>query len=277
MPTTWAEWKCKTSLLDNQWRWFRDTQLKAATTKLSLFHSPPVITSTTAAASSFSKPSATTVPPAPQPMDLDHTNLVKKDPHSSLCFNCGKPGHIAKVCRGPRAQSIQNVDAATTPRLTPEDLQLLIESIRAVMVSSAVGRIMVPSINCLWSSVWRLSTCLESGIIFNIHFIMQNPSKILLKLKLGNSKVLQIMSKTTYKILLILAIAMVVFPPSYVLWGMRTGTCRVFVYILLCRIPLEHQAVSVSYIVGKAFSRRLRRCWNRENRFSIHREIMETS
>src|SRR5258706_11139793 len=56
MPTTWAEWKCKTSLLDNQWRWFRDTQPKAATTKPSLFHSPPVITSTAAASSSSSKP-----------------------------------------------------------------------------------------------------------------------------------------------------------------------------------------------------------------------------
>src|SRR5258705_4003532 len=100
MPTTWAEWKRKTSLLNNQWRWFRDTQPKAATTKPSLFCSPPVITSTTAASSSFSKPSAATAPPAPQPMDLDHTNLVKKDPHSSLCFNCGKLGHIMKVFRG---------------------------------------------------------------------------------------------------------------------------------------------------------------------------------
>jgi len=36
--------------------------------------------------------------------------------------------------------------------------------------------------------------CFESGIIFDIHFIMQNPSKILLKLKPGNSKVLQITS-----------------------------------------------------------------------------------
>src|SRR5258708_35256062 len=33
MPTTWAEWKRKTSLLNNQWRQFRDTQPKAATTK----------------------------------------------------------------------------------------------------------------------------------------------------------------------------------------------------------------------------------------------------
>src|SRR5260221_5935732 len=83
MPTTWAEWKHKTSLLDNQWRWFRDPQPKAATTKPSLFCSPPVVTSTTAASSSssssLSKPSTTTMPPAPQPMDLDRTNPVKKD------------------------------------------------------------------------------------------------------------------------------------------------------------------------------------------------------
>src|SRR5258708_5194196 len=68
---------------------------------------------------------------------LHCTNLVKKDPHSSLCFNCGKPGHITKVCRGPHTQNIWNIDAAMTPRLTPEDLQLLIESARTVMVSSA--------------------------------------------------------------------------------------------------------------------------------------------
>src|SRR5258708_36393054 len=137
MPTTWAEWKCKTSLLDNQWRWFRDTQPKAATTKPSLFHSPPVITSTAAASSSSSKPSTTAAPPAPQPMDLDCTNPVKKDPCSSLCCNCGKPGHIAKVCRGPHAQNVWNIDTAMTPGLTPKDLQLLVESIRAAMVSSA--------------------------------------------------------------------------------------------------------------------------------------------
>src|SRR5258708_10843745 len=59
---------------------------------------------------------------------------------------------------------------------------------------TVVGRITVPSINRLWSLVWRLSACLESGIIYNILFNMQNPSKILLKLKLGNSKVLQITS-----------------------------------------------------------------------------------
>src|SRR5258708_6059145 len=104
MPTTWAEWKCKTSLLDNQWRRFQDTQLKTATTKPSLFCSPPVVTSTATASSSFSNPSATTTPPPPQPMDLDCTNPVKKDPHSGLCFNCDKPGHIVKVCRVQHTQ-----------------------------------------------------------------------------------------------------------------------------------------------------------------------------
>src|SRR5258707_1623030 len=137
MPTAWAEWKCKTSLLNNQWRWFQDTQLKAATTKLSLFCSPPVITPTATTSSSFSKPSAAAAPPAPQPMDLDCTNPVKKDPCSSLCFNCGKPGHIMKVCRGPCTQNVQNVDTATTLRLTPKDLQFLLESVRVVMVLSA--------------------------------------------------------------------------------------------------------------------------------------------
>src|SRR5258708_32336934 len=120
MPTTWAEWKQ-----------FQDTQPKAATTKLFLFCSPPVVTSTAATSSSsspFSKPSAAAVPPAPQPMDLDCTNPVKKDPHSSLCFNCGKLGHIVKVCRGPHTQNVWNVDAVMTLRLAPEDLQPLIES-----------------------------------------------------------------------------------------------------------------------------------------------------
>src|SRR5258708_4113062 len=67
MPTTWAEWKCKTSLLDNQWRRFQDTQPKAATTKLSLFCSPPVFSFTPPSPSSFSQPSAPPPHPPPPP------------------------------------------------------------------------------------------------------------------------------------------------------------------------------------------------------------------
>src|SRR5258705_8320901 len=138
MPSTWAEWKRKTSLLDNQWRRFQDTQLKATSAKLSLF-CPSSIAPFAAAASSTSssKPSTPPVPSGPQPMDLDRTNPVKRDPCSGLCFNCGKPGHIAKVCRGPHTQNIRSVSDTPTPRLAPKDLQLLMESIRVVMVSSA--------------------------------------------------------------------------------------------------------------------------------------------
>src|SRR5258707_10892334 len=103
MPSTWAEWKRKTSLLANQWRWFRDTQPKATSPKSSSFHPSSVAPFAAAASStSSSKPSAPPVPSGPQPIDLDHTNPVKRDPRSGLCFNCGKPGHITKVCRGPR-------------------------------------------------------------------------------------------------------------------------------------------------------------------------------
>src|SRR5260221_55484 len=35
MPSTWAEWKHKTSLLDNQWRRFQDTQPKATSAQMS--------------------------------------------------------------------------------------------------------------------------------------------------------------------------------------------------------------------------------------------------
>src|SRR5260221_1219398 len=138
MPSTWAEWKRKTSLLDNQWREFQDTQPKATSAKSSSFRPSSVAPFTiTTSSTSSSKPSAPPVPSGPQPMDLDCTNPVKRDPHSGLCFNCGKPGHIAKVCRGPCTQNVRSVDDTPTLRLSPEDLQLLVESVRAAMVLSA--------------------------------------------------------------------------------------------------------------------------------------------
>src|SRR5258708_8135359 len=97
---------------------------------------PPAIVLTTPTSSPSSRPSTPAASSVPQPMDLDCTHLVKRDPHHGLCFNCGKPGHIMKVCRGPCAQNVWNIDATMIPRLTPEDLQFLVESLRATVTLS---------------------------------------------------------------------------------------------------------------------------------------------
>src|SRR5258708_1776972 len=136
MPTTWLEWKCKASLLDNQWRRFQDMQPKAATNQTFSSCPPPAIVSTTAASSPSSRPSAPAASSVPQPMDLGCTHPVKRDPCHGFCFNCGKPGHIAKVCRGLHAQNIQNINAMMIPRLAPEDLQFLVESLRVTVTLS---------------------------------------------------------------------------------------------------------------------------------------------
>src|SRR5258708_1130005 len=98
MPTTWAEWKCKASLLDNQWRCFQDMQPKAAANQTFSFCSSPAVALTATAASPSAQPSTPTTSSVPQPMDLDCTHPMKRDPCHGLCFNCGKPGHIVKVC-----------------------------------------------------------------------------------------------------------------------------------------------------------------------------------
>src|SRR5260221_10235316 len=103
---------------------------------MSSFCPPAAIVSPTTTSSSSSQTSAPAASSVPQPMDLDHTHPVKRDPCHGLCFNCGKPGHIAKVCQGPCAQNIWNVDATMIPRLTPEDLQFLAESLRATVTPS---------------------------------------------------------------------------------------------------------------------------------------------
>src|SRR5260370_29431975 len=65
MPSTWAEWKRKTSLLDNQWRWFRDTQPKATSAKSSSFCPSSIAPFAIATSSaSSSKPSAPPLPSA---------------------------------------------------------------------------------------------------------------------------------------------------------------------------------------------------------------------
>src|SRR5258708_578110 len=78
-------------------------------------------------------PRTSSIPP---PTDLDHTHPMKRDPRHGLCFNCGKPGHIVKVCQGPCTQNVWNVNATMTPRLTPKDLQFLVDSIKATVAPS---------------------------------------------------------------------------------------------------------------------------------------------
>src|SRR5258705_7701106 len=98
MPTTWLEWKRKASLLDNQWRRFQDMQPKATTNRMFSSRPPPAIISTATTSSPSSLPPAPTASPVPQPMDLDPTHPVKRDPHHCLCFNRVKPNHITKIC-----------------------------------------------------------------------------------------------------------------------------------------------------------------------------------
>src|SRR5258708_18439519 len=135
MLTTWAEWKHKASFLNNQWRCFWDTQPKATANQTFSFCSSPAVAST-ATASPSSQPPAPATSSVPQPMDLDCAHPMKRDPRHGLCFNCGKPGHITKVCQGPHAQNVWNVDTMMILRLTPEDLQFLVESLRVTVTLS---------------------------------------------------------------------------------------------------------------------------------------------
>src|SRR5258708_39785957 len=99
-------------------------QPKAATNQMFSSCPPPAIILTTTTSSPSSRPSTPAASSVPQPMDLDCTHPVKRDPHHGLCFNCGKPGHI------------WNVDAMMILRLTPKDLQFLVESLRATVTLS---------------------------------------------------------------------------------------------------------------------------------------------
>jgi len=65
-------------------------------------------------------------------------------------------------------------------------------------------------------------------------------------------KVVRIAMQLRHKIELIQTISTVLFPPSYLFWKARYGTCRVFVYLLYPdgADDSEHAL----YIVGKIFS-----------------------
>src|SRR6266436_5332851 len=106
MPRTWAEWKRKASILDNQWRRFNATHPQMTVPKNPATSAAIPMHSTTPPPSTL--PSTCSTPPAPssksavdlQPMDLDH--MKSKNP-PQICYNCNKPGHIAHNCPEPCA------------------------------------------------------------------------------------------------------------------------------------------------------------------------------
>src|SRR5258708_25885419 len=119
-----------------------------------------------------------------------------------------------------------------------------------------------------------VQSVLKSLTLIQHSLDIQNLMWKLVGLKLRISEVLQTLSYLSQKIHLILSVTTVVLPSLYMLWGTRSGTSRVFVYILLREIPWEYRAVL--YIVEKVFSKGSQRRRNREKRFSIHGEIKGT-
>ena len=132
MLITLAEWKAKASLLDNQWHQFQSTQPHSFFPKAISISCPPNFQPPPFHPSSLA-PSTT----GPQPMDLDCDHQTGRDPFQGVCFNCGKPGHMARSCQEPRTQRVQNVEPSPTSslasRLSLGDLQMLVETIQAMM------------------------------------------------------------------------------------------------------------------------------------------------
>src|SRR5258705_7003154 len=137
MPRTWAEWKHKASILDNQWRRFNATHPQMMMSK------NPATSAMTSMRSSTLPPSAPSsthspMPPAPssksaadpQPMDLDHTK--SKNPPWT-CYNCNKLGHITQNCPEPCAHQVRNTDP-----LSPETIQAIVEAIRIAVGGDAM-------------------------------------------------------------------------------------------------------------------------------------------
>src|SRR6266481_4794451 len=118
MPRTWAEWKHKASILDNQWRWFNAT---CPQTMMAMKN--PATTSSCSALLCFTLHLPITPPMDSsklaaelQPMDLDQTK--SKNP-PQICYNCNKPGHITHNCPEPCVHQVHNVDP-----LSPETIQV---------------------------------------------------------------------------------------------------------------------------------------------------------
>ncbi len=136
MPRTWAEWKHKASILDNQWRRFNATcpqmmmSKNPATSTMTPMHSSALPPSAPSSTHSPMPPAPSSKSAAdPQPMDLDHTE--SKNPPQT-CYNCNKPGHIAWNCLEPCTHQVHNIDP-----LSPETIQAIAEAVRIAVRGDA--------------------------------------------------------------------------------------------------------------------------------------------
>src|SRR5258708_10356920 len=135
MPRTWDEWKCKASILDNQWRRFNATCPQTTVPKNP---TTPTIPMHSATPPPSALPSTHSTPPAPssksaadpQPMDLD---CMKSKNPPKICYNCNKPGHIACNCPEPCAHQVHNADP-----LSLETIQAIMEAIRITVRGDAM-------------------------------------------------------------------------------------------------------------------------------------------
>ena len=142
-------------------------------------------------------------------------------------------------------------------------------------IGHVVGRITVCYGACLWSPVPWARACHLDCIILAFHSTYKTRKEYWWNWNFGFSKVFQNSSMSSHEIQLILAILTVLYTFLYLLWGTRTGICRVLFTCSSSVIPLENWVVL--YIVGKVWMRRLQRRWNRKKRFSSDGVILRTS
>ncbi len=99
------------------------------------------------------------------------------------------------------------------------------------------------------------ATCLQGQVLASGAFtLITGPTGMFFLFRFPESlfpKVVRIATQLSHKIELIQTISTVLFPPSYLFWKARYGSCRVFVYLFYPdgADDSEHAL----YIVGKIF------------------------